>query len=109
MLVCRVRARRWRLSCSVSKCLTQDGLQAPSKARRARWHDFGDEIDVPVHNLLLDDAGRLWVGAEGRLMGYDRTTWQRVEGGDMLVALAQGPAGRIWASGPRGLYVYTPD
>ncbi len=75
----------------------------------ARWHDFGDAVDVPVHRLMLDDAGRLWVGAEGGLMGYDGTTWQRVESGDMLVALAQGPKGRIWASGPRGLYVYTPD
>jgi ligand-binding sensor domain-containing protein len=75
----------------------------------ARWRDFGEAVDAPVHSLTLDGAGRLWVGTEGGLMGYDGATWQRVESGDMLVALAQGPAGRVWASGPHGLYVYTPD
>ena len=75
---------------------------------RRRQDEFSDAVAEPVHALLVDSQGDLWVGLEGALLRYDGQDWERVPAADTMTALAEDQQGRIWAAGLGGFYAYEP-
>jgi hypothetical protein len=74
-----------------------------------QWREFEGIVEGAVHALYVDSQGDLWVGSMEALLHYDGQNWEKIPTGDTVTALAEDRQGRIWASGPGGLYVYDPS
>jgi ligand-binding sensor domain-containing protein len=90
----------------------------------ARWQTLTTSNsplpDNKVHTLLVDRAGKVWLGTEGGIAVLQETApgqfqWQQFTAGGArglpdpwVQALLEAPDGRIWAGTHHGLAVYDP-
>ena len=86
-------------------------IAGASRYAGGTWQDIQDPAlaGQRVNSVLVDDAGRTWVGTERNgLTLWDGIRWQRRSGAqdlpdDRIVMLFEDEAGRVWVSSGGGL------